>query len=195
MSDEDDKATVVIDLNKLRKEKEKQDKDLSNFAESLEFNLEESAPVAAPRPKVKEPTPAPIVPKAMPHPKVMSALPVVMFEFGGNLFAQLKQEFPDNHKFHMVNTVPELNGWLKKKTPFVVCLPLDVNPKSVNQLCVQLKAKFSLVHVVLVGKTLTETKIAAHKNSPAKAGSYLVYPFSSDDLKAVLDKISQQKVA
>lgn len=181
MSDEDDKATVVIDLNKLKKEKEKQEKALATIAENLEFNVgEEAASQATP-----EPMPIPQDPN---H-------PVVMFEFQGKMFEALQDRFPDTHEFHLVATLPELNGWLKKKIPFILCLPLDMNPKGVNQLCVQLKAKFPQVHVILVGKTLNAQKVAIHQASPAGVSGYLVYPFTTETLSRTLGKLGQQSAA
>ena len=185
MSDEDDKATVVIDLNKLRKEKEKQEKDLANVAESLEFNLNNDSEEAV----------SPTIPGSKPTAPVMSSLPVVMFEFGKNHFAKLKANFPQGFQFHHVAELPELNGWIKKKIPFVLCLPLDVNPKAVNQLCVQLRAKYPHIHVVVVSQLMGPDKIALHQKSPARAAAYMGYPFASADFKVVLDRFARPKAA
>lgn len=175
MSDEDDKATVVIDLGQLKKAKEKHEKELAQVADNLEFNS--SSEIAT---EMKKPAPS---------------LPVVMFEFEKDHFARIKDNFPSQWKFHFAHTLPELNGWLKKKIPFVVCLPLDINPKAINQLCVQLRAKYPHVYVVVVSKALTPDKIAIHQNSAAKAFGYVSYPFSEEEILEVLEKTAQPKAA
>lgn len=183
--DEDDKATVVIDLNKLKKEKEKQEKELANVAESLEFNLasDDDAPVT------------PTIPGSAAKPAPATGLPVVFFEFGQTLFTKLKAQLPSGPEYHFAAQLPEINAWIKKRTPFVLCLPLDVNPKAINQLCVQLRAKYPHVKVVVVSQVLTADKIALHQKSPAKANAYMGYPFSKADLSSVLDRFGRAKAA
>lgn len=172
MSDEDDKATVVIDLNKLKKEKELKDKELASLADALEFShAEPKKPVAK------------------------ASLPVILFGLGSDVFTKHKEIWPPSHSFHHAATLPELNAWLKKKVPFVLCLPLDVNPKAINQLCVQLHAKYPQVKVVIVGQSLTPAKIEIHKKSPAAAAAYLGYPFKSSELSSILDRFTRSKAA
>lgn len=189
MSDEDDKATVVINLSQLKKEQEKNEQEMSKVVDNLEFNLSSEAESEEIKPTVPG-SQRPVVNSAP-----ISTLPVVMFEFEKNHFAKIKDHFPSQWKFHFANTLPELNGWLKKKIPFVVCLPLDVNPKAINQLCVQLRAKYPHVHVIVVSKALTADKIEIHRKSAAKAFGYVGYPFSKEQITSILDKITQPKAA
>lgn len=64
--DDDDKPTVILDLNAIRKEKQKQEEDLANIAQDLEFAVVAEENIASPHsepapkktlPEVKAPTP------------------------------------------------------------------------------------------------------------------------------------------
>ncbi len=172
--EEDDKATVVIDINALKKEKEKKEKEIANMASELEFGAE---PLVSPK-TIK-------LPSLTDHSKV----PVLFFEFGGQTFADAKSLFPQDIEAKIVKDLPTLNEWLKKKTPLVVVFAFDVNPKAVNQLCAQLKAKFKHVKTVLVAKSLSAEKVRLHQSSPAGATGYVKYPFTKETLKEALTPV------
>lgn len=162
--DEDDKATVVIDINALKKEKEKKEKEIAEYAGSLEFGVDDS------RPDHKE----------------EAQVPVLFFEFGGKTFAEMKTQLPTDIDYKILKDLPQLNDWLKKKVPLVVVFAFDVNPKAVNQLCAQLKVKFKHVQTVIVAKKLSPEKVKMHKSSPAGAAGYVQYPFTKADLSQAL---------
>jgi len=166
--DEDDKATVVIDINALKKEKEKKEKEIAEFAGSLEFGVDSSA---------SEP---------LSGEKDEAQVPVLFFEFGGKTFAEMKMQLPTDIDYQIVKDLPQLNDWLKKKIPLVVVFAFDVNPKAINQLCAQLKVKFKHVHTVIVAKKLSAEKVKMHKASPAGAAGYVQYPFTKADMSQAL---------
>ena len=167
--DEDDKATVVIDISALKKQKEKKEKEIEDYAGSLEFGVDSEE---EDEPRSGE--------------KSLHQVPVLFFEFGGRTFADLKIQLPTDIDYQIIKDLAALNEWLKKKTPLVVVFAFDVNPKSVNQLCAQLKVKFKHVHTVIVAKKLSAEKVKLHKSSPAGAAGYVQYPFTKADMSQAL---------
>lgn len=166
--DEDDKATVVIDINALKKEKEKKEKEMAEYAGSLEFGVDAHDD----EPRSGE--------------KSLHQVPVLFFEFGGKTFSDMKIQLPTDIEYKIVKDLAALNEWLKKKTPLVVVFAFDVNPKAINQLCAQLKVKFKHVHTVIVAKKLSPEKVKLHKSSPAGAAGYVQYPFTKADMSQAL---------
>ncbi|MBY0517042.1 MAG: hypothetical protein K2P81_09050 [Bacteriovoracaceae bacterium] len=167
--DEDDKATVVIDINALKKEKENKEKQISELASELEFNAEGSGEViSAPR---------------------AATVPILLFDFGTKIFDQFKSSIPSRYGCTTIPTLPELNGHLKKKSPLVLVFAFDSNPKAINQLCAQLKTKFKHVHTVIIAKNLSPEKVKLHQSSPAGAAAYIKSPFTESDFSKALDPL------
>lgn len=166
-ADEDDKPTVVIDLNALRREKERKDKELANIGEALEF---------ASNPDV-----------------AVQGHTVVFFDHGKPLpFSPLAPALPAGHEYHFTAALPELNGWIKKKTPLVVVFFYDGAPQAINQLCAQVRLKFPWVQVVLAAKNLGPQKTAAHRASPAGAAAYISYPLVPAEFAKALDGLEKK---
>ncbi len=169
--DEDDKATVVIDISALKKQKEMQDQQLSDMAGSLEFasNTDEELETKAP-------------------------VPVLLFDFGQGFFESQKASLGSLFNFKAIKELSQLNNELKKKTPLIVMFYFDANPKAANQLCAQLRAKFPHAKTVVVAKNLSEKKVQIHQNSPAGASGYITLPLEvskvTDVLEAIVSKIA-----
>jgi DNA-binding NtrC family response regulator len=162
--DEDDKATVVIDLNALKKQKKNKENELNDVASSLEFAVDTSD-------KIQKPA---------------AQTPVLLFDFSQGFFEKLKSSLPSSLPLTFVKSLPELNDWLKKKTPLIVVFGFDANPKAANQLCAQLKAKFKHVYTVIVANNLSDKKVQVHKASPAGAAAYVKAPFTAGEMEKVL---------
>ncbi len=88
--DEDDKPTVVLDLNALKNMKLKQEEDLANIATELEFN---------------------VIPEEIPGPTIAkdSNFPVILFDFGADMFEASTTLFPEGFSYKIIKTLPELN--------------------------------------------------------------------------------------
>ena len=164
--DEDDKATVVIDISALKKQKEMQDQQLSDMAGSLEFASSTSDDV-----------------------KTKSAVPVFLFDFGQGFFESQKASLGSLFEYRYLKDLPQLNTELKKKTPLVVMFYFDANPKAANQLCAQLRAKFPHAKTVVVAKNLSEKKVQIHRSSPAGASGYISLPLEVEKVTDVLESI------
>jgi hypothetical protein len=168
--EEDDKATVIIDINALKKEKEQKEKEIADMAHALKFS-------------------------GVPVETGVHQIPVIFFEFGGTLFQESRAHIPKDMNCKIVSTLPELNEWLKKKIPMVVVFPFDINPKSVNQLSAQLKIKFKHVKTIFVARALSHDKIKVHQASVAGAHAYLKSPFSIEEIQTCLNEIIQKKAS
>src|SRR6478736_4827872 len=93
--DDDDKPTVVLDLNALKKQKLKQEEELASIVQDLEFAVgpddkpaSSSAPKAAP---VEEAKSSPAVAQISGTQKPVT---VILFDFQSDFFAKSKAQFP-----------------------------------------------------------------------------------------------------
>jgi len=211
-ADEDDKPTVVLDLNALKKQKLKQEEDLANIASELEFNIpptvEEEAPVPqegqteeGPEGEYEEeedyfeaeafetyvePTPAPpVVPKT----QKKELFPVILFDFGSDFYQKSLSQFPKGFQYKIVKTLPELNQCLKTKTFQIVVLNYDVNPKAVNQLSAQIKAKMPLTKTMIMAKSISPEKAKIHAKTPSGASGYYQFPLEASKIEKEFLKI------
>ena len=205
--DEDDKPTVVLDLNALKKQKLKQEEELANMASELEFNIppaEEEQPAldsedfasqfldqrknAAPAASTKAATnpkavaPKPAAPKA-------SSYPVILFDFGSDFFQKSVAKFPKGFEYKVIKTLPELNQCLKFKGFQIVVFNYDANPKAVNQLCAQIKAKMPMTKTMIMAKAISPEKAAAHAKTASGAAGYYQYPLDASKIEKEFQKI------
>jgi hypothetical protein len=177
--DEDDKPTVVLDLNALKKLKMKQEEDLANMASELEFNIPPEEDVSAPLASGKESSP----------PKNLS---VILFDFGSDFFHQSQSQFPKGFQYKIIKTLPELNDCLKVKSFQIVVFNYDVNPKAVNQLCAQIKAKMPTTKTMIMAKAISPEKAKIHAQTPSGAAGYYQFPLDSGKIEKEFLKIHQQ---
>ena len=165
MSDnEDDKATVVLNLDELKKLKEQKDSPVSS--NEIEFASPE-----APKKDVSKKT------------------PVILFDFKSSFFKENINVFPKELDCKLIDNLQDLNKELSEKVKKVVIFNYNYAPKAVNQLCAQIKVKFSYVNTMIIAKGLSAEKAKAHQESKSGANSYLAHPFSSEQLMNELQKI------
>lgn len=178
-NDEDDKPTVVLDLNALKKKKLKQEEDLANLATELEFGvqLENSAPKA--RPAAKGPSITP----------VGQDITVILFDFQSDFFKQSLVHFPKGYNYQLVTTLNDLNQHLKSKKFQIVVFNYDVNPKAVNQLCAQIKQKISTTKTMIMAKAISPEKAKLHAQTPSGASGYYQFPLDASKIEKELLKI------
>ncbi len=162
--DEDDKPTVVLDLNALKKMKLKQEEDLANIGTELEFNV---AP---------EEIPDPILEKK-------SNFPIILFDFGADFFQVSSSQLPQGFSYKIVKTLPELNECLKQKIFQIVVFNYDANPKAVNQLCAQIKAKMPTTKTMIIAKNISPEKAKAHAQTPSGAAGYYQLPLAAEKIE------------
>lgn len=198
-ADEDDKPTVVLDLNALKKQKLKQEEDLANIASELEFNIPpegeaDSEDFAEQFLQNRSKAPAPAAAKsAGTNSKLMLAkegsVSVILFDFTSDFFKQSQAQFPKGFAYKIIKTLPELNQCLKSKSFQIVVFNYDGNPKAVNQLCAQIKAKMPTTKTMIMAKAISPEKAKMHAKTVSGAAGYYQYPLEAAKIEKEFQKI------
>ncbi len=182
--DEDDKPTVVLDINALKKQKLKQEEELSNLASELEFNIPpQDDLVAMPSSQGTES-------------KVASSpthqFPVILFDFASDFFQKSLAHFPTGFNYKTIKTLADLNTCLKSKVFQIVIFNYDSNPKAVNQLCAQIKAKMPTTKTLIMAKAISPEKAKVHAQTASGAAGYYQFPLEANKIEKELIRIQSQ---
>ena len=196
-ADEDDKPTVVLDLNALKKQKLKQEEDLANLGTELEFNTSEGEGSAdsedfAEQFLEQRSKDAPAAKSAGTNSKIPAAkvtFPVLLFDFTDDFFQKSLPKFPKGYNYKIVKTLPDLNQCLKSKDFQVVIFNYDGNPKAVNQLCAQIKSKKPATKTLIMAKAISPEKAVAHSKTASGATAYYQYPLDAAKIEKEFKKI------
>jgi hypothetical protein len=177
--DEDDKPTVVLDLNALKKQKLKQEEELANIAQELEFAASTNEAPPENLPEINHFS-------GGEHKEIR----VILFDFQSNLFEASLSQFPqDGFEFHIARTLPELNKLLAFKETQIVIFNYDANPKAVGQLCAQIKVKFPLSNTIIMANNISPEKAKIHAKSPAGAKGYYQLPLDKEKMEKELLRV------
>lgn len=193
--DEDDKPTVVLDLNALKKQKLKQEEDLANIGSELEFN---TAPEDANQTQNAEDFAEQFLdqrskaPAAAPAKAIEPSFPVILFDFASDFFEKSQAQFPKGFAYKIIKTLPELNQCLKNKIFQIVVFNYDANPKAVNQLCAQIKAKMPTTKTMIMAKAISPEKAQAHAKTVSGASGYYQFPLDASKISKEFQKIQNQ---
>lgn len=177
--DEDDSPTVVLDLKALKMQKLKQEEDLANIVQDLEFAVGINEDVSSPAPQA--------ISRQLKDKK--SNFPIVLFDFQSDFFEKAKDQFPKGYDYLLAKTLPELNKFLSSKKFQIVIFNYDVNPKAVNQLTSQIKLKFPESKTIIMAKSLAPDKVKAHARTPAGASGYYQLPLDAEKIESEFLKI------
>ncbi len=212
--DDDDKPTVVLDLNALKKQKLKQEEDLANIAQELEFGVgpdegiskgsapkKAAVPVAIDAEEAEDfaanflETRATETPKSKsPSPQVPSqkaGFTVILFDFQSDFFTKNKTQFPKGFDYLIAKSLDDLNKFLASKNFQIVVFNYDVNPKAVNQLTTQIKQKFPTSKTMIMASKISPEKAKIHARTPSGAHGYYQFPIESKKIEAEFQKIQQ----
>lgn len=190
MSEEgDDKPTVVLDLNALKKEKLKQEEDLANIESELEFNVGQSS---IPEPSLNE-DPEKFAEKFLNArgEEEKSPLTIILFDFQSDFFQKSVGKFPKGHNYQIAKTLPELNKFLTDKHFQIVVFNYDTNPKAVNQLTAQIKSKFPHIKTMIMARAISAQKALIHAKTPSGANGYYQFPLIEVKIEAEFQKIKK----
>lgn len=175
--DEDDKPTVVLDFNALKK-KAMDLESLSDMAPEIEFNVRAQD----------------IQPKAA-APRRPNQTNVVLFDFQSEYFKSTLPSFPKGFHYEVVTDLDRLNTLLQMKKPLGVVFNYNVEPRIVNQLVSQIKKKFPHVSVMIMAKALSDKKAKLHAATPAGAHEYVKLPFEKNQLLEKFKRMVGSKAA
>lgn len=203
MSDDDDKPTVVLDLNALKKQKLKQEEDLANIAQELEFAV---GPDEKPASQTSVPKANPLPDtddseefaeqflnqrQAEPKPAAANTFTVILFDFQSDFFQKAKGQFPKGYNYQIAKNLNELNKFLATKSFQICVFNYDVNPKAVNQLTAQIKQKFPFTKTMIMARAISPEKAKMHARTPSGANGYYQFPLDSKKIEAEFQKIQQ----
>lgn len=179
--DEDDKPTVVLDLNALKKQQLEEEENLANIAGELEFNVEarknlDRTQVGIPEAKNLQP-------------KKEKQFSVILFDIGDDFLKTHLKFFPDGYDYKICASLAELNQVLKNDIFQIVVFLYDQNPKAVNQLSAQIKQKLKKTKALIMAKSISEEKAKIHARTPAGASAYYQLPLESDKLSTTFEQI------
>ena len=193
--DDEDKPTVVLDLNALKKQKLKQEEELANLVQELEFSV-------GPQEKKQEKTIDSEEyaeqflnnrPRETSAPKSVEkkTFKVILFDFQSDFFQKSLPQFPKGFEYHVAKTLPELNKFLASRVFQIVIFNYDVNPKAVNQLTAQVKLKFPSTKTIIMAKNISPEKAKVHARTPSGANGYYQYPLDAKKIQNEFLKIHQ----
>ena len=202
-ADEDDKPTVVLDLNALKKQRLMQEEDLANIASELEFNIPPEGETAADsedfaeqfleqRSKSPAPAAAPVKTPGTSSkitPQQEGNFLVLLFDFNSDFFEKSKSQFPKGFSYKIIKTLPELNQALKSKNFQIVVFNYDSNPKAINQLCAQIKSKIPTTKTMIMAKAISPEKAKMHAKTASGAAGYYQFPLDASKIEKEFQKI------
>lgn len=188
---EDDKPTVVLDLNALKKQKLKQEEDLANIGTDLEFNTPDSeiehaysAPTSISSPTITSPQSTSSVKK--------KTFKVILFDFQSDFFKNSKSSFPKDFDYVVATNLQELNKFLGAKEFQIAVFNYDVNPKAVNQLTTQIKQKFPRTKTMIMAKAISPEKAKIHAKTAGGANGYYQFPLDAKKIETEFLKIQNE---
>lgn len=181
-ADEDDKPTVVLDLNALKKQKLLEEEKLANIEEEIQFDVHAHSP--------SENTITTV--GALPQ---KDEVKVVLFDFQSDFFQKSIRNFPMGYDYIMATTLDELNNCLRSKEFQIVVMNYDVNAKAVNTLSAQIKNKFPVSKVLIMAKAISPEKAKIHAQTASGASGYYQLPLSAEKIEKEFQRIYQAKKA
>ena len=186
--DEDDKPTVVLDLNALKKQKLEEEENLANIAGELEFNVDER--------KNLDRTQLGIPKNTASETESANKFSVILFDIGDDFLKTHREYFPQGYDYLVCSSLGELNRILKNDVFKIVVFLYDQNPKAINQLSAQIRQKLRHTKVLIMARSISEEKAKIHAKTPAGASAYYQLPLESEKLKSTFEQIydSQKKV-
>lgn len=178
--DEDDRPTVVLDLNALKKQKLADDQKLASIESEIQFDVHSQADSEETHTHIG----------AVPTGDMVK---VVLFDFQSDFFQKSLTKFPPGYDYIMATSLDELNNCLRTKGFQIVVMNYDVNAKAVNQLSAQIKSKFAESKVLIMARAISPEKAKIHAQTPAGAAGYFQLPVDAAKIDEELRKISNKK--
>jgi hypothetical protein len=187
-SNEDDKATVVLDLNALKKQKMKQEEELANIGQELVFNVgkDEDGALAVEEEFLVNAT------TETAEEKLKEQFPIIFFDLQSDYFKKNFSSLPSGYNYKIITSLEELNQNLKAKSFQILVLNYDVNPKAVNQVAAQVKTKFPFTKTLISAKAISPEKAKLHMKTASGANGYYQLPMDASRFEKEIDKIKKK---
>lgn len=199
--DEDDKPTVVLDLNALKNQRLKEEEELANLATELEFTVHQDKAKESPRvvrkppiQKISKGSGEEFAEKFLIERKASEAkgFTVIFFDYQSDFFKNAAKNFPTGHDYKFTQNLNDLNTHLRSKNFQIVVFNYDSNPKVVNQLSAQIKSKFPSTKVLIIAKNISPEKAKIHQATASGASGYYQLPLDPEKIDKEFRKIHSQ---
>lgn len=167
MSDEneEDKATIVLDFNKIRDQLAKEEESLVDPL-SLDFRTKTTNDDQLLSSLIEEES------------EPLSHIPIIAFDFKKLYFNKIL----NTPKIDLISDLNLLNSTLRESEENVLIFYYNSEPKVINQLILQIKEKFPKNKILIVATKLASDKAQLHKNSKYGVNDYLSDPFELSEL-------------
>ncbi len=195
-AEEDDKPTVVLDLNALKKQKQKQEEELNNIVNELEFNVGEEAGSTDDSENFAESflnsrNEAEAKPAAKGTGSI-TKLKVILFDLQSDFFKNALPQMPKGMDYKLINNLNALNQQLRVKEFQIAVFNYDGNPKAVNQLTAQIKTKFTHIKTIIMAKNISPDKAKIHAKTPSGANGYYQFPLDAQKVLKEFIRIHEE---
>ncbi len=177
--DEDDKPTVVLDLNALRKQALEKNEDLTG----VEHKLPKNAEAVADQP-IEFAVKSEDIPEVESVGRKPKRFEVILFDFQSEFFKVNRDLFPIGFTYNIATNLAELNTAISVKQFKILVFMYDENPKAVNKLLSQIKTKFPHVKTLIMAKSISVEKAKAHSQSASGANGYYQLPLDTTKIEA-----------
>ena len=184
--DEDDKPTDVLDINALKEEMEKKKDEMSEIASELSFGATTKDDDSSSNTSAED---LEALIEDETEEEQQQNRPVILFDFNSDFFAKNVSKLPQEFDFKVVSELKDLNILMQAEGEKVVIFNYNAAAKAVNQLTVQIKAKFPNVKTIIMAKNLSDEKAQQHKNTKSGAHGYLSIPFKKNLFIEVVKKV------
>lgn len=188
-ADEDDKPTVVLDLNALKKQKQKQEEEMNNIVNELEFNVgedatssEDSEDFAENFLNARKEAEIKSTPQSVTGTGPITKLKIILFDLQSDFFKKALPQMPKGLDYKLINNLNDLNQQLRVKEFQIAVFNYDGNPKAVNQLTAQIKTKFTHIKTVIMAKNISPEKAKIHAKTASGANGYYQLPLDAQKI-------------
>lgn len=177
--DEDDKPTVVLDLNALKKQKLAEEEKLAHIEDEIQFDVLENEQSSEAEPEAELQT-------------EKEQIRIVLFDFQTDFFSKNMKHFPAGFDYITATTLDELNSCLRTQGFQIVVMNYDINAKAVNQLSAQIKQKFQSSKVLIMAKAISPDKAKIHAKTPSGAAGYFQLPLNAQKIEEEFQRIKEK---
>lgn len=174
--DEEDESTVIIDFNTLAGELN-QDEELTTNKIDLQFNVDYTEQTTKPDAHASK------------QYQLQAGLQIVLFEYRSNYFAKNLANSLAEQNIHLITELDQLNALLREHPDAIIIFYYNDQPKIVNQLCLQIKSKFTGAKTIIIAEHLSEQKAQLHAESKYAANSYISHPFDLESFYAEINSL------
>lgn len=194
----EEKSTVIIDFKSLQKETLKEEEKLEDDTtdvkvDSLEFNTSvtensgSSDDIFSDKELYHAGQDLP-QPGELDLPFSETLIPIWTLSFKTQFFKK-NEIFKNDPGIEDLRSINELNEKIKYYPSAILILYYNDNPKVINQVTAQVKAKFKGIKTLLIADKLSAQKAQSHAKTKYGANKYLRNPFSREGLSKTLDSL------